>query len=350
MNNKYISLLSGIAIAAGLLGAPAPSAAQTAQLTGAGSTFVFPIMSRWAADYKQAHPGVDINYQSIGSGAGIQQVKNQTVDFGASDAALSNSQLTEMPAVVQIAESAGPVCLTYHLGGLQRPLRLSGPAIAGIFLGRITYWNDAAIARTNPGVQLPHKPVLVAHRSDGSGTTSIFTIYLSAVDGEWKQKVGSGTAVNWPVGLGGKGNEGVTGLVKQTEGAIGYVELAYANHNHLPVADVQNVAGQFVTPSPASTSAAIAARKAELAKDVRAPIENAPGANSYPIAGLTFLILPKDGPDLAKRQALKNFVEYVLTKGQASATGLDYAPLPASIQQLDTKLLGQLTVAGKPLR
>lgn len=350
MMKKIFPLLACLAFAAALLMAPPSSLAQSAQLTGAGSTFVFPIMSRWKEDFHQSHPGITINYQSIGSGGGVQQVKNQTVDFGASDYSLTDAQLAQMRPVVQVAESAGPVCITYNLGGLSRPLRLSASAIARVYLGEITYWNDPAITATNPGVQLPHQPVLVVHRSDGSGTTSIFTIYLSAVSPEWKGKVGSGPAVNWPVGLGGKGNEGVTGLVKQTEGAIGYVELAYADHNHMPVASVQNAAGNFIAPSPASTSAAIGASRAALARDVRSPIENAPGAQSYPIAGLTFLILPRDGSDRARRQALKLFVQYVLAAGQKIATSLDYAPLPASIQQLDERRLDLLTAGGKPLR
>lgn len=337
-------------VAVGLLAQPSALPAQSVELTGAGSTFVTPVMSRWAADFKNAHPGTAINYQSVGSGAGIQQVKNNTVDFGASDAALSDQQLQQMPAaVIQVPESAGPVCITYNLS-ISRPLRLTPDALAGIYLGTITKWNDPRIAQANPGVQLPNQAVLVAHRSEGSGTTSIFTTYLSAVSGEWKSKVGSGVSVNWPVGLGGKGSEGVTGLVKQSPGSIGYVELTYANENHLPVALMRNASGQYVAPSAAGTSAAIAAFKPQLARDVRTPIVNASGPQAYPIAGLTYLILPKDGTDAAKRRALKEFVDYVLTRGQASATALNYAPLPASIQQLDEKLVAAMTLNGQPLK
>src|SRR6185437_10430374 len=203
-----------------------------AQLTGAGSTFVYPLMARWAADFHREHPDLTINYQSIGSGAGIQQVKNATVDFGASDSSLSDAQLAQMPALVQLPESAGPVCITYNLP-ISQPLRLNAEAISGIYMGTITRWNDPRITQTNPGLVIPNTPVLVAHRSDGSGTTAIFTSYLSAVDPAWKSGIGSGVSVRWPVGLGGKGSEGVTGIVQQTTGAIGYVELTYAQQNHL---------------------------------------------------------------------------------------------------------------------
>ena len=348
MNRKSFFILASATLTAALAFAPSMCAAQSTELTGAGSTFVYPIMARWAADFKAAHPAIAINYQSIGSGAGIQQIRNNTVDFGASDASLSDAQLRQMPAVIQIPESAGPVCITYNLP-ISQPLHLTGDALAGIFLGTITRWTDPRITQSNPGVQLPNKPILVAHRSDGSGTTSIFTTYLAAVSPEWKAKVGSGIAVNWPVGLGGKGSEGVTGVVKQTQGAIGYVELTYATGNHLPVAWMRNAAGQYVAPSTSGTSAAIAAFKTELARDVRSPIVNAPGAAAYPISGFTFLILPKDGANLAKRQALKSFVNYILTAGQKSAAAMAYAPLPPAIQKLDLHLAGEMLAAGRPL-
>ncbi|HXR97656.1 MAG TPA: phosphate ABC transporter substrate-binding protein PstS [Terriglobales bacterium] len=342
MTKILYSLAFATFFAATLSVVPPASAVQSASLTGAGSTFVYPVMARWAADFKQSHPGVEINYQSIGSGAGIQQVKNQTVDFGASDVALNDEQLKTMPApVVQIPESAGPVCITYNLP-LSKPLQLTAETLSGIFLGTITKWNDSRIVAANPGVSLPESAILVAHRSDGSGTTGIFTAYLSSVNPVWKAKVGSGTSVSWPIGLGGKGSEGVTGLVKQTAGAIGYVELTYANENHLPVAAIRNRDGKYVAPSAAGTSAAIDASAAVLARDVRIAIVDAPGPKSYPISGLTFLIIPKNGNNQAKRAALKEFVQYILTRGQASAGALNYAPLPASIQKLDQGLLGQL--------
>ncbi len=345
-STQFLSL--GLALTALALLSVRPAAAQN--LTGAGSTFVYPAMARWAADFQQAHPSVKINYQSIGSGAGIQQVRNHTVDFGASDVALSDAQLKEMPAVVQIPEVAGPVCIAYNLPMLHQPLKLTPAALSGIYLGTITRWNDPAIAQSNPGVNLPGSAVLVAHRSDGSGTTGIFTTYLATVNGQWKQRVGSGISVNWPVGLGGKGNEGVTGVIKQVAGGIGYVELAYALENHLPMAAIENASGQFVIPSPAGVAAAIEANRAVLARDVRTPIVNAPGASSYPISGFTFLILPKDGNNPQSRQALKNFVAYILAGGQATAAALHYSPIPAAMQVLDRKLLAQLTVNGKPLR
>lgn len=335
-----------------LLGA-APATAQTsAQITGAGSTFVYPIMTRWVAGFQQKAPGVQINYQSIGSGGGIQQLKNGLVDFGASDVALTDQQLKEMQPVVQIPESAGPVCITYNLPGLTQPLRLSSAALAGIYLGTIKSWNDPTIASTNPGVSLPNSQILVAHRSDGSGTTGIFTTFLSTVSPQWRSQVGTGISVRWPVGLGGKGSEGVTGIVKQSPGTIGYVELAYAEENKLPTAQIQNRAGNFVSPSAMSATAAIDAFRRQLAKDVRVPIVDPPASAkaAYPISGLTFLLVPKNGNDVSKRQVTKNFIGYVVSDGQEMANQLHYAKLPASLVQLDRKLLNQLQVNGQALK
>jgi phosphate transport system substrate-binding protein len=325
---------------------------ETVSLVGAGSTFVNPIMTRWTANFQQAHNNVQINYQSIGSGAGIQQVKAGTVDFGASDVALNDEKLKDMPPVIQVPESAGPVCITYNLPDLKEPLKLTAETLSGIYLGTIKNWHDAAIVKANPGVKLPKTAIAVVHRSDGSGTTGIFTTYLAAVNPEWAKKVGASISVNWPVGLGGKGSEGVTGVVKQTPGAIGYVELSYATQNHLPVASVENKAGRFVLPSAGGTTAAIDAFKTELAQDVRKPIVDPPDSapEAYPISGLTFLIIPKDGTDRAKRQALKEFVQHIVTDGQQLSQGLDYAPLPSSISSLDQTMLSQLTAAGAPLK
>lgn len=319
------------------------ASAQT-QIVGAGSTFVYPIMTHWIQEFQSRNPGVQINYQSIGSGGGIQQLKKGLVDFGASDVALSDEQLKEMPALVQVPESAGPVCITYNLPNLSKPLQLSAEALSNIFLGKITQWNDPAIAKTNAGVQLPNSQILLAHRSDGSGTTGIFTTYLSAVSPEWKEKVGQSISVKWPVGLGGKGSEGVTGIVKQTPGAIGYVELSYAEENHLPVALIGNRAGKFVAPSAASATAAIDAFRNQLAKDVRTPIVNAPASApaAYPISGLTFLLIPKNGPDPRKQEVTTKFIGYIVGEGQSFATGLHYAMLPASITKLDQQLLAQV--------
>lgn len=324
---------------------------QTVALSGAGSTFVNPVMSRWTADFSQAHPNIHINYQSIGSGGGIQQVKAGTVDFGASDVALNDQQLAGMVPVVQIPETAGPVCITYNLPGLTQPLRLSAQALAGIFLGTIKTWKDPLLAKDNPGVKLPSGPVIVSHRSDGSGTTGIFTEYLSAVSPEWKQKVGSGTAVSWPVGIGGKGSEGVTSNIRNSSGAIGYVELSYAQQNNLPTVLMENQAGKYVAPTASGTTADIAAFAAQISQDPREPIVNPPAnaPDAYPISGLTFLIIPKDGPDKAKRAALKQFVQYIITDGQAAAGALNYAPLPDSVKQYDQQQLQALTAAGQPI-
>jgi phosphate transport system substrate-binding protein len=320
-------------------------------MSGAGSTFINPVMTRWTTDFSQAHPNVRINYQSIGSGAGIQQVKAKTVDFGASDAALSDAQLAAMQPLIQIPESAGPVCITYNLPGLNAPLRLSSAAMAGIFLGTIKTWTDPILAKDNPGVKLPKVGVVVSHRSESSGTTSIFTTYLDAVSPDWHNKVGKGTAVSWPTGIGGKGSEGVTGNIRNTPGAIGYVELIYAQQNHLPTASIENAAGQYVQPTAAATTSAIAAYGAQLAQDPRTPIVNPPAsaADAYPISGLTFLIIPKDGPDKATRTALKQFAQYIITDGQATAGTLNYAPLPDSVKQYDQQQLDTLTAAGQPI-
>src|SRR6185437_3490562 len=328
------------------------SANETVSLVGAGSTFINPIMTRWTANFQQAHPDVQINYQSIGSGAGIQQVKAGTVDFGASDVALNDEKLKDMPPVIQIPESAGPVCITYNLPDVKEPLKLTAATLSGIYLGTIKNWHDPAIVRANPGVKLPSTAIAVVHRSDGSGTTGIFTTYLAAVNPDWSKKVGASISVNWPVGLGGKGSEGVTGVVKQTPGTIGYVELSYATQNHLPVVEMENKAGKFVAPSAAGTTASIDAFKAELSQDVRKPIVDPPASapDAYPISGFTFLIIPKDGSDRAKRQELKDFVQYILTDGQHLSQGLDYAPLPSSISSLDQNLLSQMTAAGAPLK
>jgi phosphate transport system substrate-binding protein len=327
------------------------SSSNNVQISGAGSTFVNPVMSRWTVDFSQTHPNVRINYQSIGSGGGIQQVKAKTVDYGASDASLSDQQLAGMEPVVQFPETAGPVCITYNLPGLTAPLRLSPAAVAGIFLGTIKTWTDPVLAKDNPGVKLPKLGVVVSHRSEGSGTTSIFTSYLAAVSPEWNSKVGKGISVSWPVGIGGKGNEGVTGNITNTAGAVGYVELAYAQQNHLPTAAIENAAGQHVQPTPAGTTAAIAAFSAQLTQDPRTPIVNPPAsaADAYPISGLTFLIIPKDGPDKAKRAALKQFAQYIITDGQTTAGTLNYAPLPDSVKQFDQQQLQLLTAAGQPI-
>ena len=349
---KRLVATSLLAAAAFTLSACKSSSSNSVALSGAGSTFVYPAMSAWVQGYSQAHPGAQINYQSIGSGGGVQQVKAGTVDFGASDYPLKDEQLAAMKPMVQIPESAGPVCITYNLPEITQPLQLSADVIAGIFLGHITNWQDKAIAADNPGAKFPNEPIVIVHRSDGSGTTAGFTTYLSAVSDEWKTKVGAAGSVAWPVGLGGKGNEGVTGQLKQSPGAIAYVELAYAEQNNLPVAKVKNLAGNYVSPGTASTTAAIDAFATQLAQDPRHPIVNAPATapDAYPISTLTFLIIPKDGPDKAKRAALKSFAQYIVTDGQAAANKLNYAPLPDSIKQYDAAQLNLMTADGQPLQ
>ena len=308
-------------------------------------------MTKWGQEYHQSHPNVQINYQSIGSGGGIQQIKNNLVDFGASDAALSDEQLKDMPALIQIAESAGPVCITYNLPDLKQPLKLTPAALAEIYMGTIKNWRDPAIAKANSGVKLPNKPIVVVHRSEGSGTTNIFTSYLAEVNPAWAKKIGKGLAVNWPVGLGGKGSEGVTGFVKQSEGGIGYVELNYATQNHLPVAQMQNQAGEWVNPSAEGATAAIDSFKTKLESDLRSSIVQPPAAahNAYPISGMTYLLIPKDGPDRKKREALKDFVHYVITSGQQLSTSMDYSQIPQSLEQIDQKLIDGLMAGGQTI-
>jgi phosphate transport system substrate-binding protein len=335
-----------LAVAAVALLAPG---ALAQSLTGAGATFPYPIYSKWFDVYHEK-TGVQINYQSIGSGAGIQQVKAGTVDFGASDAALSDAQLKDMPRrVVHFPTVAGAVVLAYNLPGSGRPLQLTPEILAGIYLGKITTWNDKRIVAANPGARMPAVPILAVHRSDGSGTTNIFTLYLAAVSGEWKGLVGSGTSVRWPSGVGGKGNEGVAGLVRQTPGAVGYVELAYAKQNKLPVALLRNRAGKFVEPTLAATMAAMRAAAPLLAKDVRTPIVDSPAPDAYPIAGLTFLLVYQDQRDPVRAKALAEFIQWAMRDGQAMAEALDYAPLPAEVVRVNEAALARLTVNGRPV-
>lgn len=324
------------------------SPSQDKAIIGAGSTFVNPIMSHWVAEFQSGHPGVQINYQSIGSGGGIQQLKKGLVDFGASDAALTDQQLNDMPPLVQIPESAGPVCITYNLPGLNSPLRLSPETLGGIYLGTIKTWEDPKIKKDNPGEKLPKTGIVVAHRSDGSGTSNIFTTYLAAVSPEWAKKVGSGLSVSWPVGVGGKGSEGVTGSVRQMAGAIGYVELSYATENKLPVAEIRNAAGEWVAPTAAGATMAIDAFRDQLAQDVRTPVVNPPASakDAYPISGLTYLLVPKRGKTAEKEEIVKQFVQFIITDGQAAAEGLQYSKLPESLVSQDDKLLGELQTGG----
>ena len=324
-------------------------AAHAQSLTGAGATFPYPLYSKWFDAYHEKK-GVAINYQAIGSGAGIQQVKAGTVDFGASDAALSDAQLKDMPRrVLHVPTVAGAVVLAYNLPGFDGTVHLTPELVAGIYMGRITTWNDKRIAAANPGVALPAAPILAVHRSDGSGTTNIFTSYLAAVSGEWKDLVGAGTSVSWPSGVGGKGNDGVAGVVKQTPGAVGYVELAYAKQNQLPIALVRNKAGKYVEPSLASTSAAVDGAAAMLAKDVRTPIVNSPAPEAWPISGLTFLLVYQDIKDPTRARTLADFLDWAIHDGQEYAEALEYAKLPATVVKVNEGTLRLLTSGGRKL-
>jgi phosphate transport system substrate-binding protein len=336
-------------LAAAVLLAALTTVAGAQGLTGAGATFPYPIYSKWFDVYHQK-TGVEINYQSIGSGAGIQQVKAGTVDFGASDAALSDAALKDMPRkVLHFPTVAGAVVLAYNLPGLSAPIQLTPNVLAAIYLGRITVWNDKRIAEVNPGVKLPSAPILAVHRSDGSGTTNIYTNYLAAVSPEWKELVGAGTSVSWPSGVGGKGNDGVAGVITQTPGAIGYVELAYAKHNHLAMARLRNKAGTMMDASLASTTAAVEGAAPLLAKDVRTPIVNSPAPGAWPISGLTFLLVYQDAKDAKQAKALADFIDWAIHDGQAYADDLDYAKLPAAVVKLNEASLHLLTAGGKKL-
>jgi phosphate transport system substrate-binding protein len=331
-------------LAAAIALAGTASAADTILINGAGATFPFPLYSKWFSLYHDQNPSLQFNYQSIGSGGGIQQITNGTVDFGASDAPMTAEELAKATQVVHIPTVMGAVVVTYNapVAGL----RLTPPTLAGIFLGKIARWNDPALAAVNPGVKLPDADIAVVHRSDGSGTTSIFTDYLSKVSPEWKDAVGAGKSVRWPAGLGAKGNEGVTGLVKQTPGAIGYVELAYASQNKLPMAELLNHDGVFVKPSIAGTSAAAAG--VDMPADFRVSITDARGKAAYPIASFTYLLVPRDLADPAKGKALVEFLWWAVHDGQKFAEPLDYAPLPAAVVEKVSARIKAFTVQGKP--
>lgn len=300
-------------------------------INGAGATFPYPIYSKWFDEYSRVDPSVRFNYQSIGSGGGQKQIIEQTVDFGASDGPMSDENLAKAPGkLLHIPTVAGADVLTYNLPGDPK-LKLGGATIADIFLGKITKWNDPRIAQQNPSAQLPDSNIIVVHRSDGSGTTYIWVDYLSNVSKEWESKVGRGTSVKWPVGLGGKGNEGVAGQIKQLPGAVGYVELAYAKQNHLPYADVKNAAGNYITPNIESITEALATAK--IPDDFRFSMVNPPGEKAYPIAGTTWLLVYEQQQDAVKGKKLVEFLSWAMTKGESLASTLDYAPLPENLRQ-----------------
>src|SRR5574341_546325 len=330
--------------------APTAIAPGPITITGAGATFPFPLYSQWFYDYAFVDPTVKFNYQSIGSGGGIKQITAKTVDFGASDAILNDDQYKAAPGIQMFPTVAGAEALAVNLKGddgnpITATIQFPYTSVADIFLGKIKKWNDPVLAAANPDLKLPDKDIVVVHRSDGSGTTFIFTDYLSSVSSEWKDTVGKGTSVKWPVGLGGKGNEGVTGLVKQTPGSIGYVELAYASQNKLPVAALQNKEGQFVTPTLEATSAAAAG--IEMPADYRVSITDAGGKASWPIASFTYLLVHRNATDATKGEALVRFLWWASHDGQPLAAPLDYAPLPPKVVERLEHTIRSLTVQGK---
>jgi len=349
MTMRKLRFLGVLTIAACTLLATRASA--QLQLNGAGATFPYPIYSKWFNEYLHVDPSVHFNYQSIGSGGGIKQITEQTVDFGASDGPLTDEQLKAAPGhLMHFPTVMGAVVLTYNIAGVSAALKFTPEAIAGLYLGKITKWNDRALTAPNPGIPLPDQDIVVAHRADGSGTTYIFTDYLSKVSPEWAKKVGTGTSVNWPVGLGGKGNEGVTGLVKQTPNSIGYVELIYALSNQLPFGQVKNHAGTFVTPSLASVTAAAAGYATKMPSDFRVVITDAPGADAYPISGMTWLLVYQQQRDAEKGRKLTQFLDWMMHDGQRYAESLDYAALPREVVTMEEQALRTVSDAnGKPL-
>lgn len=320
----------------------APLSAQTL-LNGAGATFPYPIYSKWFDEYRKLHPNVEINYQSIGSGGGIRQLEAGTVDFGASDQPMNEEQLAKSKnRPLHFPTVLGAVVATYNLPGLNRELNFTPEALAGIFLGKVKKWNDAALARANPGVPLPSSEIMLVHRSDGSGTTFIWTDYLSKTSPEWKSRVGSGTSVRWPAGLGAKGNEGVAGMVKQTPYSLGYVELIYALQNKMPYGRVRNAAGTFVKPDLASVTSAAAGAAASMPNDFRVSITNAPGKDAYPISSFTWLLIPGRIQDGAKKKILTDFLRWMLGPGQKMTEPLSYAPLPQPVVAKELKAIAEV--------
>ncbi len=331
-----------LALAAWTL-ASSPASAQKAQINGAGATFPYPIYSKWFSEYNKLHPDVEINYQSIGSGGGIRQVTNQTVFFGATDGPMTDEQLQSAPGkILHFPSVLGGDVPVYNIPGVDAELKFTGPVLADIFLGKITKWNDPALVKLNPGVKLPGTDITVCHRSDGSGTTYIWVDFLSKVSPEWKKKVGVATSVNWPAGIGGKGNEGVAGLVKQSPGSIGYVELIYALQNKIDYGSVQNMAGEFVKATTGSVSAAAAAAAKQMPPDFRVSITNAPGNGVYPISSFTWLLFYENPKDKKMARIMVDFMSWALADGQRFAPELGYAPLPKEVIALETSALKKI--------
>jgi phosphate transport system substrate-binding protein len=336
----------------GIIGTLVSPLAAQVRLNGAGATFPNIIYQNWILTYNQKFDNVEINYQSIGSGGGIRQFSDKTVDFGGTDAPMTDSAIAAIGGnVLHIPTVLGAVVPTYNLPGLAQPVRFTPDVLADIFLGKITSWSDARLASINPGVTLPNQDIIVVHRSDGSGTTYVWVDYLTKVSPEWAQKVGRGTSVNWPVGLGGRGNEGVTATTRQTPGAIGYVELGYALINKMPVGVVRNKSGNWITPSLESVTAAAAGAMADMGPDTdfRVSITDPAGAQAYPIASFTWVLLRKQYPDAAKSRELAKFVWWALTDGQAKAAPLGYAPLPPELRPWIQARLKAITAGGRPV-
>ena len=322
-----------------------PAVAQTT-LNGAGATFPYPMYSKWFSEYHKLHSDIQINYQSIGSGGGIRQVTEGTVDFGASDMPMTDGQLAEAQShlktkVLNLPSVLGAVVPAYNIPGVSGEVKFTPTALAEIFLGKITKWNDKEITSANPGVNLPDRDIIVVHRSDGSGTTYIWTDYLSKVSADWKSQVGSGTSVRWPIGLGGKGNEGVAGSIRQLQGAIGYVELIYAAQNKIPYGSVRNAAGVFLKASLEGVTAA-AASAPKMPADFRVSITNAPGKDAYPISSFTWLLIPQQSKDAAKGKILADFLNWMVTDGQKMTAALSYAPLPESVVAKEKEAIKQV--------
>jgi phosphate transport system substrate-binding protein len=351
MRSKFLLVLAGL-IALGFVGCSGNSGSGgEIRLQGAGATFPNPLYQKWVSEYGKQHPNIKIDYQSVGSGAGIKQIKERTIDFGASDSPMKDEDLKAAPGeILHVPTVLGAVVMTYNLAGVAQPLRFTPDVIADIFLGKLKKWNDPRIKAENSGVNLPDADITVVHRSDGSGTSAVFTDYLSKVSPEWKEKVGSGTSPNWPVGLGGKGNEGVTGQVKATPNTVGYVELAYAVQNKLPVGLIKNKSGSFVEPSIDAVTAAAAEALPITPDDLRVSITDAPGATAYPISSYTYLLIYKDQQDPVKGKALVDFLWWGIHDGEKFAKDLMYAPLPADIIKRAEAKINSITSGGKPLR
>jgi len=337
---RFLRLIAAAALAAAIA---RPGAAQTVPINGAGATFPYPIYSKWFSEYNKLHPEVQINYQSIGSGGGIRQLTNRTVFFGATDGPMTNDQIQAAPGkVLHFPTVLGAVVPVYNIPGVDAELKFTGPLLADIFMGKVSKWNDPEIAKVNPGQKLPGSDITVVHRSDGSGTTYIFADYLGKVSPAWKKTVGVATSVNWPTGVGGKGNEGVAGLVKQTPGAIGYVELIYALQNKIDFGTVQNMAGEFVRASLDSVTKAAAATKGKMPPDFRVSITNAPGAGVYPISSFTWLLFYESPKDKRAARVMTDFMRWALHDGQKYCADLGYAPLPEEVVAMEMEALKKI--------